>query len=243
MFKFTPLQHASSVRVGLSFPSTKARGAIPYTHTQNITGLPWALGRFLHGQEASPEFAWPCWTRERMLFGSKSQHSERSRGPSGCVEPVALHHPSSPPQAKGRFLHLPRGQNIQQTQPPPYLWSWGRPASSHSAPSSRESCEPRPPRAGGRSRLASGPPPQPTLGSAKSWAPGHPRKIRENQRRRRSCSQKRTQAAFPRLIIRGPTHPSIHPPIRAGGPGGWEPARPPCAPGTWHGAHESCVSL
>ena len=239
MFKFTPLQHASSVRVGLSSPSTKARGAIPYTHTQNITGLPWALGRFLHGQEESPEFAWPCWTRERMLFGSKSQHSERSRGPSGCVEPVALHHPSSPPQAKGRFLHLPRGQNIQQTQPPPYLWSWGRPASSHSAPSSRESCEPRPPRAGGRSRLASGPPPQPTLGSAKSWAPGHPRKIRENQRRRRSCSQKRTQAAFPRLIIRGPPPPTHHPPH----PGGWEPARPPCAPGTWHGAHESCVSL
>ena len=37
MFRFTPLQHLSSVRVGLSFPSTKARGAIPYTHTHTHT--------------------------------------------------------------------------------------------------------------------------------------------------------------------------------------------------------------
>ena len=37
MFRFTPLQHVSSVRVGLSFPSTKARGAIPYTHTHTHT--------------------------------------------------------------------------------------------------------------------------------------------------------------------------------------------------------------
>lgn len=51
----------------------------------------------------------------------KSQHSERNRGSSGCVEPVAQHHPSSPPQAKVRVLHLPRRQNIRQTQPPPYL--------------------------------------------------------------------------------------------------------------------------
>lgn len=93
--------------------------------------------------------------------------------------------------------------------------------------------------AGAARGLAGAPPPPPAVYAVirKNEAPGHLRKIWESQRCLRSCSRKRTEAAFPWLIMQGLTHPS--------GLAGWGPgAGPPSLrSGTGLGALQSCVSL
>lgn len=60
-----------------------------------------------------------------------------------------------------------------------------------------------------------------------------PSRIPENWRCLRSCSKRRTEDAFPWLIIGGPSPP---------GPGGG-PAPPPPRSRTWQSAPQSCVSF
>lgn len=148
MFRFTPFQHASAVP-GLSFPSTKARGAIPYTYTQKTFRSPRASEDSLHG------FAWSLLEPKRECSSDqKSAQREKlgsiREGRASCPAPPFIPTPGQgqgpPPATEAEYTADPASSLPVIVRTPQHVAQ---------RILSGESSEPRPPRASGRSRRGS----------------------------------------------------------------------------------------